>query len=285
MACYIKDAGHLPGIDRLTRWASRPARVTWVAAAVNMLRKLPPLRGGPVDGLLEDLARRPETLRWLYSAYRGAVTPTRFLRGAYERIGFSMPMYNIAFGVDIERDHKPRRLAGHRPVIGFIGQIARHKGPDILIEAFKRLPRGAAALHIYGPPDQDLEYVSRLKASSEGLDVQFRGTFPKERMGEVMASLDLLVIPSRWYENSPLVLLNALATHTPVAVSDVAGMTEFLDPGRNGYSFQRGRVDDLERVLRELLIDPDKLYSLPLTTEYARTNRIMAEETLDMYRG
>ncbi len=169
--------------------------------------------------------------------------------------------------------------------IGFIGQIARHKGPDILIEAFKRLPRSAAALHIYGPSDQDLEYVGRLKASSEGLDVQFRGTFPKERIGEVMASLDLLVIPSRWYENSPLVLLNALATHTPVAVSDVAGMTEFLDAGRNGYSFRRGSVDDLERVLRELLVDRDKLYSLSLTTEYARTNRIMAEETLDMYRG
>jgi len=44
-------------------------------------------------------------------------------------------------------------------------------------------------------------------------------------------------------------------------------------------------VDDLERVLRELLIDRDKLYSLPLTTEYGRTNRIMAEETLAMYRG
>jgi len=102
-------------------------------------------------------------------------------------------------------------------------------------------------------------------------------------MGKVMASLDLLVIPSRWYENSPLVLLNALATHTPVAVSDVAGMTEFLDPGRNGYSFQRGSVDDLERVLRELLIERDKLYGLPLTTEYGRTNRIMAEETLAMY--
>lgn len=104
-------------------------------------------------------------------------------------------------------------------------------------------------------------------------------------MGEVMASVDLLVIPSRWYENRPLMLLNALATHTPVALSDVAGMTEILDAGGNGFSFQRSSVDDLERVLRELLIDRDTLYGLPLTTEYGRTNRIMAEETLAMYRG
>src|SRR3990172_11587750 len=62
MACYFKAVGQHPGADRMTRWASHPAGATWVAGAVNLLRKLPPLRGGPVDGLLEDLARRPQTL-------------------------------------------------------------------------------------------------------------------------------------------------------------------------------------------------------------------------------
>ena len=91
------------------------------------------------------------------------------------------------------------------------------------------------------------------------------------------------MIPSRWYENSPLVLLNALATHTPVVVSNVEGMTEFLDEARNGFSFQRGSVDDLVRVLSEVVLDRDKLCGLPLTTHYERTPRIMAEETLAIY--
>jgi len=191
-------------------------------------------------------------------------------------------MRSINFGVDIDRQAKPLRPAGHRPVIGYIGQIARHKGVDILIDAFKRLPANAASLDIHGPPDQEPAHMARLHASAAGAAVTFRGTFAKEKMREVMDGLDLLVIPSRWYENSPLVLLNALATHTPVVVSDVAGMTEFLEPRRNGYAFERGSVDDLQRVLRKL-VNRETLGALSLTTRYERTPRIMAEETLAIY--
>lgn len=283
MACYIKDAGQHAGVHPLLRWGAAPSRASLMAGAANLLRKLPPLRGGPVDGLLEDLARRPDTLLSLYGNYREVVAPTRFLRGAYQRNGFAMPMRSIWFGVDIERRPKPQRPAGHRPVIGFVGQIARHKGPDILIEAFRRLPRGAAELHIYGPPDQEPAYMSRLHEMASGGDIRFQGTFAKEKMHEVLESLDLLVIPSRWYENSPLVLLNALATHTPVVVSDVAGMTEFLEVGKNGYAFERGSVDDLERVLRQLVGAPDALHALSRTTHYERTPQTMAQETFAIY--
>jgi len=125
--------------------------------------------------------------------------------------------------------------------------------------------------------------MSRLHVMADGAPIHFRGTFEKERMREVMDGLDLLVIPSRWYENSPLVLLNALATHTPVVVSDVAGMTEFLDEGRNGFSFQRSSVDSLEHILGQVVLNRDRLFGLSLTTQYERTPRIMAEETLAIY--
>lgn len=283
MACYARDAGRQPGAHALLRWGSHPYVVNWIAHAANLARKFPPLRGGPVDGLLEDLAQRPDTLRYLYSAYREIVTATRFLRGAYERNGFSIPMRSIHFGVDIDRRGKPPRASGHRPVIGYIGQIARHKGVDILIDAFNRLPANSAELHIYGASDQEPHYMARLRASIDGTAVSFRGTFAKERMREVMDSMDLLAIPSRWYENSPLVLLNALATHTPVVVSDVEGMTEFIEPERNGYAFERGSVNDLHRLLRGLVRDREALGTLSATTHYERTPRVMAEETLAIY--
>jgi len=283
MACYFKDAGSNPGAHGLLRWGAHPRRVNWFAGGVNLARKIPPLRRGRIDGLMEDLARRPDTLLYLYSVYREVVTATRFLRTAYERNGFAKPMRSIPFGVDVERDAKPKRSPGHRPVVGFIGQIARHKGADILIEAFKRLPKGAAELRIYGPGDQDPAFMAVLRAQADGAAIQFRGTFTKEKMREIMDSLDLLVIPSRWYENSPLVLLNALATHTPVIVSDVAGMTEFLEEGRNGFSFRRGSVDSLERVLGSAVLDGGRLSEMPLTTTYDRTTRIMAEETMAIY--
>lgn len=130
--------------------ASSPWRSRLIAEAANIGRRLPNLRGGSVDGFwIEDIARRPETLASLYNGgYAGAVAPTRFLRGAYERNGITVPMHSIWFGVDIDRSPKPERPAGHVPVIGFIGQIAPHKGTDLLIEAFRRLPRKSAELRI-----------------------------------------------------------------------------------------------------------------------------------------
>ena len=78
-------------------------------------------------------------------------------------------------------------------------------------------------------------------------------------------------------------LLNALATHTPVLVSDVAGMTEFLDVGGNGYAFERGNVDDLAQKLDSLVGDKERLYALPVTTRYEKTIDLMAEETFSIY--
>lgn len=286
MACYFKDAARSPYAHRWIRQATTPRSAQWIATLANAGRRLPGLRNGPVDGLLEDIARRPDTLLGLYNGgYRGAVAPTRFLKMAYEANEIATPMRDIWFGVDIDRSIKPRRLAGHVPVIGFIGQIAPHKGTDLLLKAFRRLPKGSAELHIYGSADQNPAYMESLKALAEGHPVSFKGTFQSARMAEIMRGMDVLVIPSRWYENSPLVLLNALATHTPVVVSDVAGMTEFLEPGFNGFAFERGNVDALEKRLAELIRWPDAMYALAATTHFERTPSLMASETLLMYHA
>ena len=60
-------------------------------------------------------------------------------------------------------------------------------------------------------------------------------------------------------------------------------MTEFLEPGRNGYAFERGNVDDLAQHLSKLVGDPEALYALSRTTNYARTPDLMANETLSIY--
>ena len=284
VACHLKEVAHSPHSSQWIRRVKGASSAKFVAGSVNLLRNLPGLRGGPIDGLIEDIVRRPDTLSTLYNAgYKSAVAPTKFLRRAYESNGIKVPLHDIHFGIDIDRAEKSTRSSTHIPVIGFIGQIAPHKGTDLLVEAFCRLPKKSAELRIYGPEDQDPTYMSRLKNLAAQHNVRFMGTFEKETTATIFGELDLLVIPSIWYENSPLVLLSALATHTPVLVSDVAGMTEFLEEGRNGYSFQRGSVDHLEKILAELVRNPEKLYFLAENTNYERTPRMMAEDTLLIY--
>lgn len=102
-------------------------------------------------------------------------------------------------------------------------------------------------------------------------------------MADNLREMDLLVTPSRWYENCPLVLFNSLTIHTPVLVSDVAGMAEFLKPGLNEDSFERGNADDLKLKLRNLARSRTKIDSLSKTTSYERSSSIMAAERLKIY--
>lgn len=284
VACYLKDAARSPHAQGWMRKAKTPFAAKAIATAAVALHKFPGIKGGQMDMLVEDLTCRPNVLNKLYNnGYRAAIAPTQFLGDAYRANGMKMPLHDIWFGVDIDRSPKPERSGGHVPVIGFIGQIAPHKGTDLLVETFCRLPRNSAQLRIYGPEDQDAVYMANLKALATGYDVQFLGTFPKESMADILQEIDLLVIPSRWYENSPLVLLNALATHTPVLVSNVPGMTEFLCPGTNGYSFDRGSIDHLFQQLLDLVQSREKLYALSTSTSYDKTSSIMAAETIAIY--
>lgn len=231
-----------------------------------------------------DITKRPEILAERYKHYKAVIVATEFFRDIYLANGLTVPVHLIRFGIDIPRLPKQSR-SGYPVKFGFIGQISHHKGTDILVEAFSMLPKGKAVLNIYGAENQEPLYMERLRFMSEGYDVFFKGTFPSEKIADVLSDLDFLVIPSRWHENSPLVLLNSLATHTPVIVSEGKGMTELIEEGKNGYIFKMGSVDGLEKVLRKIIDNPDNSLAMFKTTEYLQTNEMMVQEVLSVYES
>jgi glycosyltransferase involved in cell wall biosynthesis len=252
----------------------------------NQVYDLPILKNINLSAQLRDIKLRSNLLAEKYSYYRAVIAPTNFLQSAYENNGFtSAPIYKINFGVDIDRKPKPLTPASAPIRFGFIGQIAPHKGTALLVEAFCRLPKGKSELHIYGAEDQYPEYTQAMKARSNGFPVYFQGTFASDQMRRVLDAMDFLVIPSTWYENSPLVLLDALASHIPVIVSDVEGLTEFLELGKNGYAFARGSVDELEKVMHHVISNPESSRQLSLTTNYVKTTLKMTEEIIDIYKS
>jgi len=65
--------------------------------------------------------------------------------------------------------------------------------------------------------------------------VHFAGKLPNSRIKEVLSHTDVLVVPSVWFENSPVVILEALASGTPVLGSDIGGIPEFVENGITGF--------------------------------------------------
>jgi glycosyltransferase involved in cell wall biosynthesis len=144
-------------------------------------------------------------------------------------------------------------------VLGTFGQLNPYKGIDVLLRAMRRLGPQAPQLRVHGA-NLDLQEhsfrdeVKALMAETECVtDV---GPYPPERAGEMIAAVDWVVVPSLWWENSPLVIQEAFAQRRPVICSDVGGMAEKVADGVNGLHFRVGDVDSLAETIRRAVSTP-----------------------------
>ncbi|CAO4134593.1 glycosyltransferase family 4 protein [Methylorubrum extorquens] len=279
LECYMKDVSSKP-------WAPEEYGKYADASYRKMASKVFAFRSRVLrDDKIKDfnsITARPNVLNNYYKHISRAIAPSAFLLNAYKDNIRGLKLKLSHFGIDIDRSTKPKRAAGAPIVFGFVGQLAPHKGTHLLIEAFAKLPAGCE-LYIYGNVEQDKSYIAKLKMLARGHKVHFKGTFSASDTAAVLAELDVMVIPSTWYENSPLILLQSLATHTPTIVSDVAGMTEFVKDGVNGFHFVRGSAKDLEAKLRAFLDDPLLAARMSEATHYDRTALDMAKDVSETY--
>ncbi|NJN84030.1 MAG: glycosyltransferase family 4 protein [Caldilineaceae bacterium] len=156
--------------------------------------------------------------------------------------------------------HSAARLAEPpaRPHFGFLGSLAWQKGVHILIDAFNSLP-DQAALTIYGSESAFPDYVSELKAQARHPNIRFAGPIAPDLVGAALRTFDCLVMPSLWYENSPLVIQEAFAVGVPVVASDLGALVEKVDHDVTGARFPAGDSLALGNLLRELIHDPQRL--------------------------
>ncbi|TAL00900.1 MAG: glycosyltransferase [Rhodospirillaceae bacterium] len=283
LACHIKAAGASAPGTPMQRIAARPWLLRAAAVGIRTAYAAHVMPWSTSHAMAADIVDRPDILFKAYRHYDAMIAPTTFLRDAYVRNRFDPTRLHLSrFGVDIDRSPKRARAEGQPLVIGFIGQLAPHKGVDLLLKAAAKLPAHSLRIKIYGPETQDPAYMTQLRELA-GPHTEFLGTFPPDRMASLMATFDVLAIPSTWYENSPLVLLYALATHTPVLVSDVQGLMEFIDDGQTGWSFRRGDLADLTAVLGRLVGNPHAVRAAGARTAYDRDIRAMTKDVVDVY--
>jgi glycosyltransferase involved in cell wall biosynthesis len=130
-----------------------------------------------------------------------------------------------------------------RTRLAFFGQISRFKGLEVLLQAMKIVATLAPEAHlmVYGanlevlPEQQRKVYEDAL--AEAGDNVTFAGAYSPSYLPRLMADIDWVVVPSRWWENSPLVIQEAFMHGRPVICSGVGGMAEKVTDGVNGLHF------------------------------------------------
>jgi glycosyltransferase involved in cell wall biosynthesis len=153
----------------------------------------------------------------------------------------------------------PDRQVGTSLCAGYFSSISPHKGLHVLLDAIANIPQDTGmTFTICGPPGPDAAYVRGMAArAAADPRIDFKPGVPHERIGEEMGKADIVVVPSLWDENNPLVLLDALEAGRYVVASASTGMVGTLDEPRGGRSFPAGDAASLARILLELNRDPE----------------------------
>ncbi|WP_372998322.1 glycosyltransferase family 4 protein [Sulfurimonas sp.] len=136
---------------------------------------------------------------------------------------------------------------------GFMGRVIPTKGVKVLTDTFKELPN--ESLSIYGN-------IGVQKRFLEASNIVFKGSYNNNTINEVLNDIDVLIVPSTWYENAPLVIQEAFLAGIPVITSNIGGMKELVDDGVNGYTFEAGNAQSLGNLIRKISENPTLLNSL-----------------------
>lgn len=138
----------------------------------------------------------------------------------------------------------------------FVGRITAVKGLRVLLSAFARALATRPGLHLTLVGDgDDRAHLERL-AAPLGEAVQFAGYLSQEAVAEALSQADAMVLPS-FAEGLPVVLMEALAGARPVIATQVAGVSELVEDGINGFLVSPGDEEALADRIGRLADDPE----------------------------
>ncbi len=251
---------------------------------------------GPVAGLargldgMGQLMARHEYVTAAYEAADLRISPSQFLRSKYLESGRFDAHSFLYSDNGMRTDHvqamaKTRDPQG-RVRFGFVGSLVWYKGGESMVRAMAGMDPSQAVLNVYGTWDpQGDEHHKLLQDLAAGSAIEFKGRFDNARLSEVYAEIDVLIVPSVWYENSPITIHEAYLTGTPVLASNIGGMAEFVHDGIDGLQYEVGDALDLRRKLQRFVDEPELLESLSQNFMPIKTIEQDGEAMEFRYRG
>ncbi|MBL8901018.1 MAG: glycosyltransferase [Planctomycetes bacterium] len=249
LGCYLCVKGRWLPLVGLAR------RLSWLVerAAPRLVERAPFLRSR--ERMAKDLRalyRRARAMRRTFSGVDWILAPSRYLKRLIggERGWAAESIRVVENGLD-----SPQRFAGLRAEprasgalrVGFLGSLVEHKGPQLLLRAARGL---ALELHFHGRFDPaQVPFHAALAREAQSLRARFHGAYDGARLPEILRALDLVVLPSLWAENSPVVLQECAAAGVPVLVPRLGGFVEKVSAGRDGWFFEPGSARSLRSAL------------------------------------
>lgn len=169
------------------------------------------------------------------------ICPSQFMADKMIQGGFNTSkIQTLCNFIDVEKARKDSYEK--EDYYCFIGRLSHEKGVNTLIEASKQLPYKLKI--IGGGPLEE-----KLKKKVYKDNIEFLGFKQWEDIKEIVGRARFSVIPSEWYENNPLSVIEAQCLGTPVLGAQIGGIPELIDDGISGMLFEPKNVKDLKEKI------------------------------------
>ncbi len=210
-----------------------------------------------------SLFDRPRVLRAAFTELAAAVSPSRFLKVMLGRSRFPVGAVRV---VPHGFDRHPYQHVSRTPArvlrLGFLGGLSDKKGLHVLLRAVSLVRHLPVQLLVFGELDQREPYHRELDQLARGSPVRFVGRFDHACVADVLTTIDVVVVPSLWWENDPLVVQESYLAGAPVIASRLGALTEKVRHEKSGLTFAPGDHAQLASQIGRLVGQPRLLNRL-----------------------
>jgi glycosyltransferase involved in cell wall biosynthesis len=241
-----------------------------------------------------DFFLRERYIKTMLSDVDGFIAPSQFLADRYRAWGLAPErVHFVEYGHAQSDVLPPRELAAGegRGRFAYFGQINPFKGLLVLLEAFGRLsPSDRARVHLdihganLGGQTEAFQGAFERALGATNDCVDFQGPYEAHELPRLMAATDWVIVPSTWWENSPVVIDEARSLGRPILCSNIGGMAERVGDGQDGHHFPVGDASALRDLVARLSIGTEAWDRIAKRIRPPTDIRDTAEQQLKIYR-
>lgn len=205
------------------------------------------------DAFLPSLLATAEAyFNWIMGFARKVdlyISPSQFLVEKFKDWGFKSPMKVINNFIHCD-EFVPDYTPGD--AIVYFGRLSSEKGILTLIKAVRKLPDVKLKIIGAGPQKDNIsEYIKKKQVKN----VELLGPRYGEDLFDQIKKARFVVAPSRWFENYPMSILEAMALGKPVLATEIGGHKEMITDGYNGWLVRPSSIPQLRSAIRKIYND------------------------------
>jgi glycosyltransferase involved in cell wall biosynthesis len=191
-----------------------------------------------------------EALKWSRQKLEGYtdvfICPSKFMYDKMIRGKFNpAKLHNLCHGIDIDRT-KLSDYINKEDYYCYLGRISHEKGIETLIKAAKQIPYKLKIIG-GGPLKEEMDMKSKNYSN-----IDFVGYKQWDEIKDIVSKARFIIVPSEWYENYPVSIIESLCLGTPVLGAKMGGIPEMIEEGKNGMLFESRNVEDLKDKIQKM---------------------------------